>query len=231
MPDTGYGLAWSAAADYVFYVRMDEAQRPFQLWRHQLGSDPTGDVLVFEESDRRFSLGTGSTRDTAWVLIGLHSTNTTEWLAIPSDDPLAEPRVVLPRREGVEYAVDHLTPKTGGGWFLVLTNDEAQDFRVLAAPDHDALGPAAGWREVIPHRPGTRIEDVDAFAGALVLSERAEAQTQVHVLPLPARDDLFATTCSVAAGSSRPSRAPPPPGSAPTRSPTPPCCASGACPS
>ncbi len=191
VPDTGYGLAWSAAADYVFYVRMDEAQRPFQLWRHQLGSDPTGDVLVFEESDRRFSLGTGSTRDTAWVLIGLHSTNTTEWLAIPSDDPLAEPRVVLPRREGVEYAVDHLTPKTGGGWFLVLTNDEAQDFRVLAAPDHDALGPAAGWREVIPHRPGTRIEDVDAFAGALVLSERAEAQTQVHVLPLPARDDLF----------------------------------------
>ena len=140
VPETGYGLAWSAAADYVFYVRMDEAQRPFQLWRHRLGSDPAGDVLVFEELDRRFSLGTGSTRDTAFVLIGLHSTNTTEWLAIPSADPLAEPRVVLPRREGVEYAVDHLTPAAGGtGWFLVLTNEEAQDFRVLAAPD-DALG-------------------------------------------------------------------------------------------
>ncbi len=82
VPETGYGLAWSAEADYVFYVRMDEAQRPFQLWRHRLGSDPTGDVLVFEELDRRFSLGTGSTRDTAFVLIGLHSTNTTEWLAI-----------------------------------------------------------------------------------------------------------------------------------------------------
>ncbi|HEY5384062.1 MAG TPA: hypothetical protein VIJ56_02425, partial [Acidimicrobiales bacterium] len=32
VPETGYGLAWSADADYVFYVRMDEAQRPFQLW-------------------------------------------------------------------------------------------------------------------------------------------------------------------------------------------------------
>src|SRR6202034_212159 len=98
VPETGYGLAWSAATDYVFYVRMDEAQRPFQLWRHQLGHDPAGDVLVFEEPDRR-----------------------------------GEPRVVLPRREGVEYAVDHLTPAPGGpGWFVVLTNDGAQDFRVLA---------------------------------------------------------------------------------------------------
>ncbi len=193
VPETGYGLAWSAAADFVFYVRMDEAQRPFQLWRHRLGSDPAGDVLVFEEADRRFSLGTGSTRDTAWILVGLHSTNTTEWLAIPSDDPLAEPRVVLARREGVEYAVDHLTPAGGGtGWFLVLTNEEAQDFRVLAAPDGAALGGAADWHEVIPHRPGTRIEDVDAFAGALVLSERAEAQTLVHVLPLPAQGEPFA---------------------------------------
>ncbi len=192
VPDTGYGLAWSAAADYVFYVRLDEAQRPFQLWRHRLRSDPAGDVLVFEEADRRFSLGTGSTRDTAFVLIGLHSTNTTEWLALPSGDPLAEPRVVLPRREGVEYAVDHLTPASGGtGWFLALTNEDAQDFRVLAAPD-DALGSAAAagtaWREVVPHRPGTRVEDVDAFSSVLVLSERAEAQTRVHVLPLPEGD-------------------------------------------
>ncbi len=189
VPETGYGLAWSAAADYVFYVRMDEAQRPFQLWRHRLGTNPAGDVLVFEEADRRFSLGTGSTRDTAFVLIGLHSTNTTEWLAIPSADPLAEPRVVLPRREGVEYAVDHLSSE-GGGWFVALTNDDAQDFRVLAAPD-DAPGTGkatTAWREVVPHRPGVRVEDVDAFTSVLVLSERAEAQTRVRVLPLPERD-------------------------------------------
>ncbi len=197
VPETGYGLAWSAAADYVFYVRLDEAQRPFQLWRHQLGGDPAGDVLVFEEPDRRFSLGTGSTRDTAFVLVGLHSTNTTEWLAIPSAEPLAPPRVVIPRREGVEYAVDHLTPATGGtGWFVVLTNEDAQDFRVLAAPD-GALGTPGARREVVAHRPGTRVEDVDAFGSALVLSERAEAQTRVHVLPLPAGDpfegDLLAS--------------------------------------
>ena len=87
--------------------------RPYQLWRHGLGTDPADDVLVFEEDDRRFSLGTGRTRDGAYILIALHSTNTTEWLAIPADDPTAAPRIVLPRRR-VEYAVDHLTPPAGG---------------------------------------------------------------------------------------------------------------------
>ncbi|HXP33281.1 MAG TPA: S9 family peptidase [Acidimicrobiales bacterium] len=192
VPDTGYGLAWSAEADYVFYVRLDEAHRPFQLWRHPLGADPREDVLVFEEGDRRFSLGTGSTRDAACILIGLHSTNTSEWLAIPSDDPLAEPTVVMERREGVEYAVDHLTPASGGtGWFVALTNDGALDFRVLAAPE-TGLRTAAPWREIVAHRPGVRVEDVDAFSSALVLSERAEAQTRVHVLPLPGGGDPFA---------------------------------------
>jgi len=191
VPDTGYGLAWSARGDYIFYVRLDEAQRPFQLWRHRLGTDPAADVLVFEEGDRRFSLGTGSTRDTAFVLIGLHSTNTSEWLAVPSDDPLATPTVVMGRREGIEYAVDHLTPASGGtGWFVALTNEDALDFRVRAAPDA-GLGTAAAWREVVAHRPGVRVEDVDAFSSALVLSERAEAQTQVRVLPLPGDEDPF----------------------------------------
>ena len=194
VPETGYGLAWSAEGDYVFYVRMDEAQRPHQLWRHRLGADPTRDDLVFEEADRRFSLTTASTRDTAFVLIGLHSTNTSEWLAIPTAEPLAAPRVVMPRREGVEYGVDHLTPAAGGtGWFVALTNDGARDFRVLAAPDTVlATRDAEAWHEVVAHRPGVRMEDVDAFSSALVLSERAEAETRVRVLPLAEGDDPFA---------------------------------------
>jgi oligopeptidase B len=193
VPDTGYGLAWSSGSTTVFYVRLDEAMRPYQLWRHELGTDPAGDVLVFEEDDRRFSLGTGRTRDGAFVLVALHSTNTTEWLAIPANDPTAAPRVVLPRQEGREYAVDHLTPAGSGGpgWFVVLTNEDAQDFRVVAAPDQD-LGTTRGWREIVPHRPGVRVEDVDAFSNVLVLSERAEAETLVRVLPLAAGPDPWA---------------------------------------
>jgi oligopeptidase B len=198
--DTSYGLAWSSASSMVFYVRLDESVRPYQLWRHELGTDPAGDTLVFQEDDRRFSLGTGRSRDGAFVLIALHSTNTSEWLAIPADDPTAAPRTVIPRREGLEYAVDHVMPTATGtpaasttsGWFVVLTNDEAEDFRVVAAPD-DILGTDGDWREIVPHRPGVRIEDVDTFSSVLVLSERSEAETLVRVIPLAEGPDPWAS--------------------------------------
>ncbi len=188
--ETGYGLAWSRDASAIFYVRRDDAMRPHQLWRHLLGTDPATDSLVFEEGDRRFSLGTGATRDGAFVMVALQSTNTTEWLAVPADQPHVEPQVVLPRRQGIEYAVDHLSgdDPVAAGWFVVLINDEGQDFRVLAA--HDAvLGSPDGWREIVPHRPGVRVEDVDVFSDVLVLSERAEAETRVRVMPLSGGDD------------------------------------------
>jgi oligopeptidase B len=198
--DTGYGLAWSSTSEMVFYTRLDEAMRPHQLWRHELGTDPAHDTLVFQEDDRRFSLGTGRTRDGAYVLVALHSTNTTEWLAIPSDDPTAAPRTVIPRREGLEYAVDHVIPVPAGsggegsgqGWFVVLTNEDAEDFRVVAAPDAILDGTDAGWHEIVPHRPGVRVEDVDTFSKVLVLSERSEAETLVRVMPLAPGPDPWA---------------------------------------
>ena len=57
-------------------------------------------------------------------------------------------------------------------------------------PPTPSSGPA-DWREVVPHRPGVRVEDVDAFSSALVLSERAEAETRVRVLPLAEGGDPF----------------------------------------
>ena len=52
-----YGLAWANDNRDIFYVRPDDAMRPFQVWRHTLG-DPD-DVLVYEEADERFFVSVG----------------------------------------------------------------------------------------------------------------------------------------------------------------------------
>src|SRR5664279_1985443 len=73
LEDTSYGVAWANDNATVFFVRVDEAMRPYQLWRHRVGTDPSNDVLVLEEPDDRFYLGVGRTKDDRFILCGLDS--------------------------------------------------------------------------------------------------------------------------------------------------------------
>jgi len=171
-----YGLAWSADSSQLFYVRPDEAMRPFQCWRHRLGTSQSEDELCFEEPDERYFLGVGTTKDHRFVVLGLSSNITSEiWLADAAGGSFS---LVAPRREGVEYSVEHC-----GGELLILTNDAgATDFRVARA-HVDSPGPE-NWTELVPHRPGTLLEGIDVLDGILLVAERGDATTRVRVVPL-----------------------------------------------
>ena len=181
--DTSYGVAWANDNATVFFVRVDEAMRPHQLWRHQVGTDPSGDVLVYEESDERYYLGVGRTKDDRYILCGLDSKVTSEVRVLSADDPGGQFTIIEPRRQGIEYSVDHDRgdPDKGRqGRFLIVTNDGAEDFRLMAAPD-DAPG-RASWTEVIPAREGIRLDAVDPFANHLVVYEREDGETRIRVI-------------------------------------------------
>jgi oligopeptidase B len=181
--DTTYGAAWANDNATVFYVRVDEAMRPHQLWRHRVGTDPGADVLVYEEPDDRFYLGVGRTRDDGYILMGVASKVTSEVRSLAADRPLGEFTVIEPRRQGVEYSVDHDRGDPGQGRksrFLIVTNDGAEDFRLMEAPD--ASPGRAHWTEVIPARTGVRLDNVEPFAGHLVVYERAEGETRIRVV-------------------------------------------------
>jgi oligopeptidase B len=181
--DTSYGTAWANDNATVFYVRVDEAMRPFQLWRHRVGTDPAGDVLVIEEPDDHFYLGVARTKDDRFVLCGLDSKVTSEVRFLDADDPTGAFAVVEPRRHGIEYSVDHDRgdPATGRpARFLIVTNDGAEDFRLMEAPE-DTPGRAA-WNELIGQRPGVRLDAVDPFAGHLAVYEREGGETRMRVI-------------------------------------------------
>ncbi len=179
----------------LFYLRPDHTERPYQVWRHTLGTDPSTDALVFEEPDERFFVGVGRTRSGDLVLIASESKTTSEVWWVPTAAPESAPVCIRPRADGVEYSVDHHRGAPGDpGTFVIVTNEGgARDFRIVAAPVPRA-GTApepdgGGWREVVPHRPGVRVEEVDAFAAHLVVSERADALTRLRVLPASVLDD------------------------------------------
>jgi len=175
---TSYGVAWANDDATVFYTRPDAANRPYQLWRHLVGSGPDSDALVMEEPDERFHLGVDRTKDGRYVIVEMHSRITSEVHVILADQPESVPRVVEARIQGVEYGVEH-----HGGTFILITNDEAENFRVVATP---ADNPSRrSWRELIPHRNEVRLEGVDVFAGHVVSYERREGMPRIRVIALP----------------------------------------------
>jgi oligopeptidase B len=175
VPGTYYGTAWSADGGTFFYVTPDEARRPYRLWRHRLGTDVSADELVYEEEDQRFFLGVHLSRSERFVVLGLDSMVTSEAWVLPADDSAGELRVIEPRRDGIEYDVDHQ-----GDRFLIVTNDQAQDFRLVEAPV--ASPGREHWRDVIPHVPGTRIQAAEAFAGHVVVHLRRDGLTGLRVI-------------------------------------------------
>jgi oligopeptidase B len=173
--NTYYGVAWSSDSQTIFYTRPDAAMRPHQLWRHGLGTDPAEDVCVYEEPDERFFLSVHRTRSGAFVVLQLESMVTSEIRVLAASDPEATFQIVEPRRQGVEYSLDHR-----GERFYLVTNDEAPNFRVMEAPI--ASPGREHWRELVPHREDVRVLGVDAFAGHLALYEQAEALRRIRVL-------------------------------------------------
>jgi len=179
---TYYGTAWGDSRTF-FYVRCDDAMRPWQVWRHSLGTHPSEDVKVFEEPDERFFVGVSRTRSQAFIEISVGSKVTTETWLIHTSEPRGEPFVVEPREPGVEYELYHAPSATRGDRFLIVTNvDGAVNFKIMETPV-ETPG-RESWVEVEPHRPDVKIEGLLPFERHVVVFERAEALRRARVVNL-----------------------------------------------
>jgi oligopeptidase B len=176
---TYYGLAWAADSRSLFYVLTDQLYRPHEVWRHELGTDPARDVRVYRDDDDRFALTVRATRSGGYVLIETESRDTTETLLIPAAAPQTPPAVLEPRSPGTEYRADHADGPDGGEFYLV-TNDVAEEFRLVRAPAR--VPGRAGWTEVIAGSPDTRLVSCHVFGPYLVAEQRHAAAPQLRVL-------------------------------------------------
>jgi oligopeptidase B len=181
IPETTYGSAW-AGDDTFFYVRPDPTMRPFQVWRHQVGTPAAEDVLVYEDADERFFVSVGLSLTEQWVHITSGSKVTSEEHLVPAADPTARPTLVQPREQGVEYDVTHAPSPIDGDRFVVLTNaDGAVNFKLMTTSVTN-LG-REHWRELVAHRPEVKLEGITAFSEHLVRYERREGVRRIVVSP------------------------------------------------
>ena len=172
----GYGCVFSLDGDHLFYTRVDDAWRPYQVWRHRIGSPAEEDVLVLEESDERFWMGVGASRDDRHVIVALGSKTTSEVHLLDAADPTGDLRCVAPRRDGVEYDVE-----PAGDRLLIVHNADNPDSDLAWAP----LGATSHeqWEPLLTAATGERFLAVDAFDDFAVLSLRSNGLPALRILP------------------------------------------------
>ena len=177
--------AWRGrtTARTIFYTRPDEAMRPWQIWRHTLGTPPDDDRLVFQEDDDRFYVSVGRTRSGRFLVITSASKVTTRGLA-------GRRRRPRPRRRRSSSRASRGTSTTSSTTrarsATASTSSPTPTGRRTSRwrSRRSAHRAARSWTTVLPHRDDTRLDDVDAFAGFLVVSERADAVERLRVLTL-----------------------------------------------
>ncbi|HQR27320.1 MAG TPA: S9 family peptidase [Nocardioides sp.] len=181
LTDVVGGATWSADSREFYYATVDATWRPDRVWRHRLGTLQAEDELVLHEPDGRFWLGVGRTRSDRFLLLVAGSKTTTEYHCLDLHRPEEGFWLFCPRREGVEYSLDHAV-LAGQDVFVVLHNATGADFEIGTAPI--APTPVEQWDPLVPHDPAVRLEDVDAFATHLVVHQRSEGLTRLRVLEL-----------------------------------------------
>jgi oligopeptidase B len=173
-------VVWANDDRSLFFTTEDEVtKRRDRFWRHTLGE--AGSTLVYEERDELYDLGATRSNDRQWIFVAAASKSTFEWQGLRASRPADALTTILPRHEGHRYSVEH-----HGELFYILTNDDAEDFRLVAAPQ-DAPQ-KEHWREIVPQRQGTHLSDIDVFEGHIVLRLRTGGYPNLEVLDLATGD-------------------------------------------
>jgi len=183
MVERASSIAWAADGKTLYYTVDDkQTKRPFRMYRHSLAdTDNAKDALVYEEKDELYNLGIARTRSKAYILVVSEGHNSSEVKFFAADKSPGEMKLIAPRRDGHEYYVEH----HGDKFYIRTNNNNATNFRLVGAPVNDPR--EENWKDVVPHRKDVTLEDVDAFANYLVVSEREKGLQRLRITDF--RDD------------------------------------------
>ncbi len=163
--NTSGNIVWANDSNTLFYVRRHlQTLLPYQVFRHQYGTDTTEDQKIYQEEDERFYLDIEKSSSRDYIMLSVISNSTSEYLLIDANKPQAELQVFSPRQEGREYYIDHFR-----GHFYIRSNHESETYGLYQT---DAIN--TPWKTVIAPQQETDLEDFALFNNGLVVQERTK---------------------------------------------------------
>lgn len=185
LENTTGSSVWAADNKTLFYTRKDETLRPYQIWKHTLGTPQSEDVLVYQEDDDTFNAYVYKTKSRKYIIIGSGSTVSDEYRFIPADQPDAEWTLFNPRKRDLEYSIEHFEND-----FYILTNkDKATNFKLMKTPINNTA--KSNWVDVIPHREDVYLENFEIFKNYLVLEERSNGLIHLNIRSWDGKENYY----------------------------------------
>lgn len=185
IPGTGGDPVWSADSKYIFYTSNNPVTLLSEkIRRHQLNTMADKDVTVYTETDQSNYIGIYKTRSDEYLVIVSNATLSSESRILEASDPTGNFRVFQPRMKEVLYSIEHWENE-----FLVRTNWEAKNFRLMSTPLDKTS--KENWTERIPNRSDVLFEGVDAFRDFWVVTERKEGLLQLHIREMSSQKEHY----------------------------------------
>ena len=188
VPNIEPNLVWGDDNRTVYYIEKDPVTLlSKRVKAHVLGTPASADTLVYEEKDDTYYMRILRTRSDKFLCIYLDSTVSTEMRCTPAAAP-GEFAVIAPRQRDFEYQADHL----GDRW-VVRTNWDAPNFRLMTLADGEPLGDRGRWKELVPHSKDVFIEDTELFDGFIAIAERSGGLKRLRTLGNDGKSDFVAS--------------------------------------
>lgn len=132
LADANSHVEWGRDDEDLFYTKLDEAHRPYQLYHHKIGSDPASDVMLLEEKNEELWMGISKSQDGKFLFVSVGSKESSEvrYLSLASPPTSANLHRVAPLRDKVLYDVEHRE-----GLFYITTNvGNLSNFKLVTVP-------------------------------------------------------------------------------------------------
>lgn len=171
-------LVWANDNKTLFYIKKDkQTLRTNQVFKHILGTNPSEDKLIYEETDETFNLSISKTKSQQYILIESSSTTTSETQLLDANSPEKQLPVVFSRRKREHlYHIDHINQL----FYIVTNQGKAKNFMLMTVPEKQFQSESA-WKIRIPHRQDVLLESIELFDNHLVIQERFNGLTQIRI--------------------------------------------------
>ena len=170
--ETSGNILFSLDDKYIFYAKLDNNHRPKQIYKHKIGMPIKNDKLIYEEKNKRFTVGIGLTSDEKYFLISSGDHTTSEVYYFSSNEINPAPKLFKKAKEGIIYSLN-----SWNGNFYIHTNEHAEDFKICKC-SHKNIN---SWEEVVPAKAEVLVGGFTMLNNWMVRSETINALPKLFV--------------------------------------------------